>query len=474
MKLIKNMAYSTVYQLLTVLLPLVTIPYVSRVLGPEGIGINAYTAAAVSYFMLFANLGIQMYGNREIAYQQANKHEKSRLFYELIILKVLMGLLSLLAYFFFTFFQKNWQFLYLLQSIQLLAVMFDISWYFMGTENFKILTIRNSLIKLLLILLIFIFVRRSEDLWLYIFLMAMTTFLGNLSVWPFLRKEISKVSFRELKVRRHLKATLLLFLPQIIIQIYLSINKTMLGLMQGMEAAGFFTQSDSIVRVAYTLTSSFSAAFLPRLSSLFSKEKSEEVKNLTLKSLELMNATSFWAIALLMGVSSSFASYFFGKEYLSVSSLIFVESLVILFISWGNVFGSQYLLASRKMSVYFMSSVLGVAVNLTVNFLLIPSMGAMGAVISTVLTELTVCLYQISSLRAIFKFSEVFGNLWKYLLSAFLCFLLVYSLDLYLSAGIFNYLLECLLGTSFYILFLYLLKAPIFQIIQPIILQIKK
>lgn len=462
------MFYSTAYQLLNIVLPLITIPYVSRVLGPQGIGINAYTGSFVSYFVLLANLGIQLYGNREIAYYQKISTERSKIFFELVFLKWIAGLISIGGYGVFVLFQGQWQLFYLLQGINILAVMFDISWYFMGMENFRIIVLRNTVVKIIIIVATFLLIKRPEDLWIYIFLLALSTLLGNISVWPFLRKEIVKVKLRELKILHHLRPALLLFLPQIIIQVYLSLNKSMLGAMDSVKSAGFFTQSDSIIRVAYTLTSSFGAAFLPRLSSMVSENKTQEVKSLTLKSFDLSNALGFLVVSSVMGVSGTFAVYFFGKDYYSVGLLMFVESLAILFISWGGVFGTQYLLAMKRMNVYAMSAGIGLITNVIANVILIPWLGALGAVIATVLTELAVSLYQIWSVREVFLYREVFGNLWKYILSGTASFVCIYLLNQLMSVGTLQFLIQIIAGFVIYSVLLIILKASVISLIKSV------
>jgi O-antigen/teichoic acid export membrane protein len=379
-----------------------------------------------------------------------------------------------LAYAVFVAVQGHWTFFYLLQAINLLAVLFDISWFFMGIENFRIIALQNTAIKLLTIIGTFAFVHKPTDLWIYILLLAFSTFLGNLAVWPFLRTEIGKIPFKKLQIYKHFKPAMTLFLPQIMITIYLSLNKTMLGSMHSVKSAGYFTQSDSIIRVAYTLTSSFSDAFLPRLSNMVSENKIQEVKGLTLKSLELSNAVGVMIISGIVGISSSFAIYFFGADFKSVGSLMAVESLVILFISWGNVFGKQFLLSTRRMKPYIFSSVFGLTINVLVNLILIPSMGAMGAVIATLMTELGVALYQVWSVRDIFSFKEVFLPLWKYLIAGILSFSAVFTLNQQMSVGLVSYFIQALVCISIYLLVLLVLRARIVLIVRDFLDNIRK
>ena len=222
------MIYNTVYQVLILILPLITAPYISRALGTTGVGIYSSTAAWLGYFVLAGGLGITLYGNREIAYHQKDKEVRSRIFYELLSLKMITVGVALVAYLVFVLLQNKWQSYFFLQGITLVAVAFDISWFFMGLEDFKVIVVRNTIIRVLLTIAIFIFVKTPNDLGLYILLLSLSTLIGNLTVWPFLKKEIVKIPFRSLNILQHLRGVIMLLLPQVSITIYTSLNKNLL------------------------------------------------------------------------------------------------------------------------------------------------------------------------------------------------------------------------------------------------------
>ncbi|GBG96537.1 flippase [Lactococcus termiticola] len=463
------MMYSTVYQMLALILPLVTIPYVSRVLGATGIGINAFTSSFAAYFVLIAYIGIKTYGNREIAYHQRDQKERSKIFFELNILKFITVLIAVIGYLIFIAFQSHWQLYFLLQGLAILAVLFDSSWYFMGVENFQIIVLRNTAIQVLFVVATFVFVRSTHDLWIYILLVAGSPLMGNLTVWPFLKRELVRVKIKELQVWRHLKPTLALFLPSIIISIYLSLNKSMLGALDNVQSAGFFAQSDSIVRAAYTLVTAFGAAFLPRLSSMLSEKKTDEAKAMSLKSLEISNALTFFIVAGIMGVSHSFAIFFFGKEFKEVGDVMFVQSLMIIFIAWSFVLGQQYLLAARRNKEFALAHVPAVIANVLLNIILIPIIGVMGAVIATIATEAAVAFTELWFLRKLFRPSEFFHGLWKYVLSAFLSFAAIFYLDYIMPVSIVSYLIQAITGFLVYVVCLFLFRAGVIPVVKPVV-----
>ena len=474
MKLIKNMMYNTVYQVLILILPLITAPYVSRTLGTTGVGIYSSTAAWLGYFVLAGGLGITLYGNREIAYHQKDKESRSRVFYELLSLKFITVALALIAYLVFVFLQNKWQPYFLLQGITLIAVAFDVSWFFMGLENFKVIVVRNTIIRLLLTVAIFVFVKTPNDLWLYILLLALSTLIGNMTVWPFLRREIIKIPFRSLNIFQHLRPVTMLLLPQVSITIYTSLNKNLLQIFSGLDSVAYFTQTYMIIILGATLVSSFNSAFLPHLSGLFSSGESDKVKPLILKSIDLGNCISILCVSGIIGVRQTFAVFYFGKNFAPVGSLLGVGASTIFFLALTNALSTQYLLAAKKMHEYMMSTIVGLIVNIVFNLTLIPILGTMGAIIATILTEVGVASYILWKLRDLFGLREVFHGVWKYLIGGVLVFIFLDLINKTVPASISSYLIQTIIAVLIYSVTLYVLRAPVNALISPYIKKIVK
>ena len=474
MKLIKNMMYNTVYQVLILILPLITAPYVSRTLGTTGVGIYSSTAAWLGYFVLAGGLGITLYGNREIAYHQKDKEARSRIFYELLSLKFITVAVALIAYLIFILFQNKWEIYFLLQGITLIAVAFDVSWFFMGLENFKVIVVRNTIIRLLLTVAIFVFVRTPNDLWLYILLLALSTLIGNMTVWPFLRREIIRIPARSLNIFQHLRPVIMLLLPQVSITIYTSLNKNLLQIFSGLDSVAYFTQTYMIIILGATLVSSFNSAFLPHLSGLFSSGESEKVKPLILKSIDLGNCISILCISGIIGVSQTFAVFYFCKNFAPVGSLLAVGSITIFFLALTNALSTQYLLAAKKMHEYMMSTIVGLIVNVLFNLTLIPVLGTMGAIIATILTEVSVATYILLKLRNLFTLKEVFHGLWKYIIGGALVFVFLDFVNNNFPISILNYLIQTIIAVLIYIVTLYVLRAPANSLVSPYIKKIIK
>ncbi|MRN07364.1 hypothetical protein EAI26_08195 [Lactobacillus sp. 0.1XD8-4] len=209
MKIIKNYLYNAGYQILLMIAPILTTPYVSRVLGPHNNGINTYTNGWVTFFYLLGQLGISIYGNREIAYKRENKYERSKVFWEIAILQLITSATSLLIYLFVVFlFSTTFKLYFILQALWIIAYGIDISWYFMGLEDFKKTVTRNTIIKIISIFLIFLLVKDKNDLSKYIFLIGFSQLLGSISLWPYLKNSIEWVRLKNINPFQHLTCTL--------------------------------------------------------------------------------------------------------------------------------------------------------------------------------------------------------------------------------------------------------------------------
>jgi hypothetical protein len=191
----KNYIYNFLYQILTIIIPLITTPYLSRVLGAENIGIYSFTISITTYFILFGSLGVAMYGQREIAYVQNDIKKRSKIFFEIFFMRCITLGISLFI-FYITFCSKGqYNIYYKILILEIIANAIDISWYFQGLEEFKKTVMRNTIVKLISVICIFVFVKESTDLNKYFIIYVLSTFLGNLSLWMYLPRFVQMVKF---------------------------------------------------------------------------------------------------------------------------------------------------------------------------------------------------------------------------------------------------------------------------------------
>ncbi|MDE3315719.1 flippase [Lacticaseibacillus zeae] len=417
-KVVKNLLWNMGYQVFILLLPIVTIPYVSRVLGPTGIGINAFTNSIVQYFVLFGTLGLTMYGNREVAYQRDHPKRLSSLFWELTLIRVGTTSIATICYIGFIIIAGEYQTFYLIQGLLLVATAIDVSWFFQGLEEFRITVLRNTLVKIISLILIFVLIKTKNDLGLYILILTGSQVLGNMTLLPYLKRYVRFPHLSDLKLINHLRPTLEMFIPQIATQVYLQLNKTMLGALIGVQASGFYDNSDKIVKIILAIVTATGTVLLPHTAHSFAMGKHDEVEESLNKSMHFILVIAFPLATGLAGIAPVFTRIFFGKGFDPVSDLLVIESIVIVLIGISNATGVQYLLPTNQLKPFTASVVLGAISNIILNVPLILILGSNGAMIATVLSELLVTVYQLLKVKNQIRLHVIFREVWKYAVAA--------------------------------------------------------
>lgn len=461
MQVVKNYLYNIFYQTFVLIVPLVTTPYLARVLGPKGVGINSFTNSVIQYFILFGSIGIDLYGNRQIAFVRDNKEKLAKSFYEIFILRIITIFLSYLTFLFFLFWANQFKIYYLAQSISIIAAAFDISWFFMGVENFAVTVFRNFIIKIITIISIFAFVKNYSNLGLYILILSISLLIGNITLFPSLHKYIGKINVHRLEIIHHLKPSLLLFIPQIATQIYLVLNKTMLGLMVSVTAAGYFDQSDKIIKIILAIVTATGTVMLPHVANAFSRGDYEITRKYLYNSFSFVTALSIPMALGLMAIAPKLIPLFLTQRFDKVIPIMVIESLVIWLIAWSNAIGTQYLLPTNQSKAYSISVIIGSLVNLTINIPLIAWLGASGAAIATVISEAMVTFYQLLVIRKQIDYKKLFLEMYKYLVSGLFMFIIVYTLNIELPVNWLMLIVEILVGIICYLMGLFILKASL-------------
>lgn len=475
MGIIKNSIYNVLYQILTIITPIITVPYVSRVLGASGVGKQAYTNAIVQYFILIGVVGLNIYGNRQIAYVRDNQKKLRNTFWQLCYIRFITITTSLVLFLiFFVVINKNDRFIYAIQSLNIVAVLFDISWYYMGLENFKKTVIRNSITKILGVALIFIFVRNHNDVWIYILILSSTQLLGQVVMWINVPKFINPKVLNKNEVMVHFKYAIKLFIPQLAAQVYLLLDKIMLGCFYNDEVVGIYENSQRIIRLVMPIVTAIGTTMIPRMSNLYIKGEVNEFKNNIYRVFSLMNFLAIPIAFGVMGIAKGFSPWFFGSEFKGVSILIMISSFVIIFGTWCNILGFQVLIPMKREKEFTISVVIGSIVNFILNLVLIKNFAAIGTSIASVIAELIVPIIQLYFLRNLINYKELFKGVLKYILVS-----IIMTFTIYIFNGIFpsSILLTCfqiVLGAIVYISIMIIVKDRNIYMIKEIITRFKR
>lgn len=466
MKIVKNYLYNVGYNILILLTPLLTVPYISRVLGPTGVGINATTNSVITYFLLAGTVGITMYGNREIAFIREDFEKRSQVFWEIELLQITTIGLAYLAFCIFLFFQNQLKMYFFYQSFLIIAGAFDISWFFMGLEDFKKTVLRNILIKIISLFAIFVLVKTKNDVGIYILILSLSQLLGNATLWPYLNRIVRVPQIATLHIFKHLKPSLSLFIPQVAITIYLAVNKTMLWQLDNVTASGYYDYSDKLIKLVLAIVTSTGTVMLPHIANLYARKEMKQVKEYLYISFDFV---LFIAIPMCFGIAAlatSLAPWFFGSEFTMVNKLLMIEAPVIILIGLSNVIGQQYLLPTKQTRTYTVSVVLGAVTNIVINIPLILKYGVYGAMIATLLSELTVTSYQLIKVRTALKLSKLFANVGKYMFAAVIMFMQVYVLNICVKISAISLFFQIIIGLLIYIGMICILQPSILQRIK--------
>lgn len=459
----KNFIFNLTSQLLIVILPVVAIPYLSRVLGETNIGIFDYTHSVLNYFILFGCVGMSLYGQREIAFYKNDIFKRSAVFDELLIIRFITIGISTVAYFVYSANFTDYPVYYYLFGIELIASFFDISWFFNGIEDFKLQAVRNVAVKLISIAGVFLFVKDSEDLKLYILFYSAAIFAGNISLWPRLRNEVKYVSVKGLNPVRHIRSLLLMFLPQIATSVYTQLDKTMIGVLTAYNYSEvtYYSQAEKIVKIALTVITSVGAVMLSRVANMFAENDLDKIRAYISKSFKFMFFLGLPITAGLMAVADDFVPVFFGEGYDNVVPCMIALSPLVVIIGISNCLGTQYLLPTNQINKYTASVVVGMLCNAALNFILIPRYAAIGAVAATLVAETLVSAVQFCFVRKNISARVLFFGI-KNMICAVLMYICVFFAAKAMPATLPGVAAEVILGCAVYFIALWLIRDSFF------------
>lgn len=457
----KNFILKILYELLAIATPLITAPYVSRVLGADGVGVYSYAQSCITYFTMFAVLGTNNYGMREIARCRNNKEEYSQKFWEIELLTVCTSTICIIAWLVLTILSGSYKPYFIALLPTLFASMFDISWFYTGHERVGYTVFWNAVCKIAGLICIFSFIKTRNDLVLYIFLNSVIMMLGNLSMWVFLPKMLVKINFKQLNIKQHFKETLIYFIPTIAASIYTVLDKTLIGVITNDSYQnGYYEQATKIVNIAKTVCFvALNSIMGARISFLFAENKIEEIKTRMKSSLNLIMFLSIGSMFGIIAIADEFVPIFFGDGYEPVVNLLILMSPLIPIIGISNCIGTHYYapIGKTKIASYYM--IAGSVCNLILNILLIPKLGATGAVIGSIGAELIITILFVQYDDDYITWRDIYLASWKKILAGLtMLFAIVLFSNHIALTGIIGLILWVIVGAITYILMLFILR----------------
>lgn len=454
----RNFIYNSIYQILLIILPIITTPYISRVIGAEGLGTYSYSYSIASCFALICVLGVGDYGSRSIAKVRDDKNELNKTFWSIYSLQLITSVIGISAYLIYIFlFANDNRIMLIIELIYVIALSIDINWLFSGLEEFKIVVFRNIIIKIMTLLSILFFIKDSNDLYLYTLIMALSSMFTQIISLSYLKRYIGfcKISLKDIKI--HIIPNLKLFIPVMSFAIFKLVDKVMLGNLSNIEQVGYYENVVKVIDLPMGLITALGAVMLPRISNIIANgNKAQSIIYIN----NSMKFAMFMAFGICFGIASisdTFTPIFFGIEFMVCVDLLKVMSMIVILKAWENVIKTQYLIPNSYDDIYIKSNIFGSIVNIISNIYFISKLDALGAIIGSLLGQATICIYQNIKISNCLNLNRYIKDSITYLVSGIIMFIVVNGIGKLLPISIISLLIQILIGVIVYILSVYIL-----------------
>jgi len=440
--------------------PIIIYPYTSRIIGDEGIGRVAFSLSVVQYFIFLGSLGIPIYGIREISKYKDNVAKRSKIFFELLIIQVGATLLSLIIYLIvilkWNVLTNNLAILFIL-GINLFFNTLSLDWFYKGIEEYKFISVRNILVKLVALSYMFIFVKSKQDYLQYTIIFIITLTGVNI-INAFNIKKFVSFERYTLEIKHHIKSILIIFVSVLAISIYVNLDITMLGILSGEKHVAYYSVAIKLNRLLITLVTAFGTVIVPKISNYVYNKNNEEIKKLLKIALSYIFIISIPAIIILNNFAKEIILLMFGEQFKPAISTFKITNLIILFTGLNNFMGIQVLFPHNKEKYYTFSIIVGVIFNIILNYILIPIYKNDGAAIATLMTELIILILLFYFTKNQINKILFSKNLIKILFSGLLMLVLINLSKLIIFTSVYRLIIGSVICSLGYLIILYILK----------------
>lgn len=468
-----NYIYNMLLNVLNLVFPLITFPYVSRILGSTGVGKVAFAASVVQYFTILGSLGLPLYGIREIAKARDSLEERSKIFTELFTIGLIANAISMIILFILINTIPRFEVdktLFYVTSINMVLNVFSIDWLFSGLEEYKYIALRSIIVKIISIIALFIFVKDRRDYIFYAMVNVIALSGSNLLNAISLSKFV-KFNFFNINIRKHMKSVLIIFTAQVATSIYVNLDTTMLGFLSSESSVGYYSSAIKLNRIVVAIVTSIGAVVTPRISYYIKEKLIDEVNRIISFSLKFIMFVALPSMIGLAILAPQIIEIFSGQDFIPAVKTMRIINPVILVIGFASVTSTQILLPSGREKYITISVIAGAITNCTLNFILIPVFHENGAAAATVAAEFVVLMIQIYYSKDLFKFRIFTLDNIKYVISSLVMAIVIIFIGMFVKNDILLVLASIVLGGFIYLVMLVLLKD---EITKEVIVMIKR
>lgn len=466
----KNAFINVIKTFMSLVFPLITFPYASRILLPTGLGKVNFALSVISYFTLISSLGIENYGIREAAKLRDDKQKLSQFSKEIFLINIISTIIAyILLIITILFVSKLFEYRKLLfvTSATILFTTLGINWLYIALEDYFYITIRTIAFQCLSIILLFIFVKNEEDYVVYAAISVVSSVGSNLLNFVHSKKYISIKLTNKCNFHKHIKPIFVLFSMAIAVKIYTVLDTTMLGFIKGDWDVGIYTAATKINKIVLTLVLAITSVFIPRLSYYANQKDKLEFNRLAYKGFDILLLIAIPCTIGLSVLSKPIVHVFCGEEYFQAVLPMIIMNPIVLIIGISSYIGINIFLSVRKEIYKLYSSVAGAIINLLLNLLLIPKLGCVGAAISTLIAELGVTIVQLLLVKNILTLGPVLKSFIVYLLNSLIMIIPVYICCILINDYVIQLFVGILLGvTVYFVLLLFQKNTLLYEIIS--------
>lgn len=463
-KITKNYIYNLLYQLFVLLVPVITAPYLARVLGANNQGVSSYIISISNVIGSITMLGIFSYGNRQIAYERDDKEKMSQTFWEIMIVRFILGIIGSALYFFVALKLTDYTQYFFIYYFWLLATYVDCTWVFVGVEDMKLAVIKNFIAKLLTVIGMFIFIKNSDDINKYLLILGLSVLIANLSAYIQLRKYILKPIIDFNNIKKHILGSINLFLPYVATLLYLQVDKIMIEVFTNTtNQVSFYDNAEKIVTIPLAFITVLSTVMMPRIANEYLKNNLTNIKNYLIKAGRISLFLAFPMTIGIMIIASKFIPWYLGHEFLPVISAIVFISPMIISNSLEGIAGRQYFTATNQIPILLKSYISTAITNIIVNIILIPKWGFIGAAIATLISSYICVLIQFYYLNKQINMMGLIPYSIRYLIYSLIMGTVVYLLSKNLEASPITTVIQILSGGSIYLFICFINKDSILK-----------
>lgn len=470
--LAKNSIYNVIYKGLNILFPLITMSYVARIILAVGVGKVGYAQNIAQYFVTLAALGIPNYGIREISKLRGELNARDKVFSELFVINFISTLFFTCLYYSFIMIIPGFR-----ERIPLLLVVgssicfnaLNVDWFYQGMEEYRFIAFRSLAMKAVSLILVFIFVRSSNDAIIYAAINCLA--IGGNNIWNMIRLQKKQVHFilKGLNLKQHMGPILVLLASVIAIELYTLLDTTMIGIFCTDEAVGYYTNSMKLIRLLITFVTAIGGVLLPRLSVYHDRGMEKECSETVSKVFAVMLSIFVPCQIGIFFLSNQIMATFFGESFTAAGITLRIASFLICTLGFSNLFGTQVLLTYGKEKWLLLTTIAGAVINITLNLILIPRLQQNGATIASVISETAVTVLSIVFARRFIKIYMEKRVVLSLIISSLSVLVVAAVTSIYLKTPITALIIAVVSGATVYISINWLMKNPILEFLVSLV-----